>query len=226
MPMRDYSLPGSRPDHQMALTERQLLQAVVECARYVFNAAASSIFLVDAQTRELVFEAVAGDGADHLPGSRFPPSTGIVGWVAVSGEPTFVDDLAQSSHFDVTAARSTGYVPNSLMAAPLIRSGDCIGVLEVLDRATGSRGELADLDLLGLIGTQAAISLDLLVRARQAEGTGALTQGQADLVDRIREGLRLADASTAALATKMLSAVEEMLTGNGCPPGTAAAVLS
>jgi len=211
MPMRDYSLPNSRPDTEVALTERQLLQSVVECALYVFSAAASSVFLVDAQTSELIFEAVAGEGAGHLPGTRFPPGTGIVGWVATSTESMFVDDLAHSSLFDVEAAESTGYVPRNLMAAPLIVAGDCIGVIEVLDRGSAGRGPLTDLDLLGLLGTQAAISLDLLVRARRQAPPARLARDASALLGRIGRGLQNADADAAAVVLRLLATVDELL---------------
>lgn len=215
MPLLNYSLPESRPDGQMALTERQLLQSVVEIARHVFGAAASSVFLVDGASGELVFEAVAGHGADELPGTRFAPGTGIVGWVASSAEPMYVEDLAGSDTFAVNAARSTGYVPDSLMAAPLIRAGDCIGVLEVLDPVPGTRGGLADLDLLGLLSAQAAIGLDLLVRARRADPTfGAVSEDRSERLERIRARLAGADESTATLADKLLNTVEELLSAS------------
>ena len=52
---------------------RPLLQSVVEVARAIFGAKASSIFLLDEEADELVFEAVAGDGRRDAPrpsGSR------------------------------------------------------------------------------------------------------------------------------------------------------------
>ena len=39
---------------------RSLLQSIVEVARAIFDAKASSIFLLDEEADELVFEAVAG----------------------------------------------------------------------------------------------------------------------------------------------------------------------
>ena len=47
---------------------RELLQAIVEVARAIFGARASSVFLHDESTDELVFEAVAGEGAGELIG--------------------------------------------------------------------------------------------------------------------------------------------------------------
>ncbi|EST38782.1 hypothetical protein N566_05540 [Streptomycetaceae bacterium MP113-05] len=151
-----------------ASTERQLLQSVVRVARHAFGAAASSIFLVDTGTRELVFEAVSGKGDDTLVGSRFPAGTGIAGWVAASGQSMLIDDLRESEHFSGPAAASTGYVPDSIMAAPLFSDDRCIGVLEVLDRGADGVREMADVALLDLLADQAALSLELLTRLRSA----------------------------------------------------------
>ncbi|HZC29242.1 MAG TPA: GAF domain-containing protein, partial [Gaiellaceae bacterium] len=73
---------------------RRLLSSVVEVARAIFRAKASSIFLLDEQADELVFEAVAGEGADTLVGKRFPSSTGIAGWVLVTRQPLVIEDVA------------------------------------------------------------------------------------------------------------------------------------
>ena len=63
---------------------RELLQSIVEVARAIFSAQRSSIFLLDADADELVFEAVAGDSDQALIGTRFPSSTGIAGWTLVT----------------------------------------------------------------------------------------------------------------------------------------------
>jgi GAF domain-containing protein len=146
--------------------EHRLLQAVVEAARQAFGAAASSVFLVAPDTRELVFEAVAGEGGGTLIGTRFPPGTGIAGWVAASGQSMLVDDLRASRQFSPDAAASTGYIPDSILAAPLFSRDDCIGVLEVLDRGVYGAREMADIDLLDRLADLAAIGLELLTRLR------------------------------------------------------------
>src|SRR5215471_3713329 len=111
---------------------RALLHATVETARGIFHAKASSVFLLDEEADELVFEAVAGEGADTLVGKRFPSSTGVAGWVLVTRQPLVVDDLTKDTRFSREAAESTGYVPRGLMAVPLLAEYDAIGVLEVL----------------------------------------------------------------------------------------------
>ena len=57
-------------------TFRSLLQSVVEVARAIFGATASSIFLLDEETDELVFEAIAGYGADDAHRAALPVEHG------------------------------------------------------------------------------------------------------------------------------------------------------
>jgi GAF domain-containing protein len=157
---------------------RELLQALVEVARAIFRAKASSIFLLDEEADELVFEAVAGEGSDTLIGRRLPSSTGVAGWVLVTRQPLVIEDVLEDPRFGREAAESTGFVPKGLMAVPLLHEERALGVLEVLDRPQDSRFTLAEMELLGLFANQAAIALDLLQRARRAQ---AALEGSGDL---------------------------------------------
>ena len=186
---------------------RELLQATVEVARAIFKAKASSVFLLDEAADELVFEAVAGEGADTLVGQRFPSSTGVAGWVLVTRQPLVVDDLTKDTRFSREAAESTGYVPRGLMAVPLLAEDKVLGVLEVLDRPQSSAFTLAEMDLLGLFGNQAAIALELLQRARRAR---AALDGETELA---RFAARLEDApeETRAAGLELLRSLERLL---------------
>jgi GAF domain-containing protein len=158
---------------------RPLLQAIVDVARAILGARASTIMLLDDPAGELIFEAVAGEGED-LVGWRVPASEGIAGWVAQSREPLVIDDVTHDPRFDVEAARRTGYVPKGLLAVPLLHEDAVLGVLEVLDRPERSRFSLAEMDLLELFAAQAASALHLLLQARRTQAV--LTGAGDDLV--------------------------------------------
>jgi signal transduction protein with GAF and PtsI domain len=147
---------------------RALLQSIVEVARAIFAAKASSIFLLDEETDELVFEAVAGEGSDALVGTRIASSTGIAGWVLASRQPLVLEDVQNDPRFARDVAEKTGYVPKGLMAVPLLHDERALGVLQVLDRWQEERFSLQHMELLGLFASQAAIALDLLGHARRA----------------------------------------------------------
>jgi GAF domain-containing protein len=164
---------GSEESH------RALLEAIVEVARSIFGARASSILLLDEESEELVFEAVVGEGEDELLGMRFPAGKGIAGWVLATRTPLVIEDVRTDPRFAADIAEGTGYVPSGLMAAPLLHDEDALGVLEVLDRPERSLFSLQEMELLGLFANQASIAVDLMQRARQAERV--LASGDGDL---------------------------------------------
>lgn len=108
---------------------RGLLNAIVEVARSIFGARASSILLLDEEAEELVFEAVVGEGEDELLGMRFPAGKGIAGWVLATRTPIVIEDVQQDPRFASDVAEDTGYVPSGLMAAPLLHDEEALGVL-------------------------------------------------------------------------------------------------
>jgi GAF domain-containing protein len=189
-----------------------LLRSIVEVARAIFNARASSIFLLDEATDELVFEAVAGEGSEGLVGRRFPSSTGVAGWVLVTRQPMVLEDVERDPRFARDIAESTGYVPRGLMAVPLLHDERALGVLEVLDRPQQARFTLAEMDLLGLFANQAAIGLDLLARARRARA--ALEDGASSdlaVVARVAERLEQLEDPARSAALRLLADLEALL---------------
>ena len=192
---------------------RALLSSIVEVARAIFKAKASSIFLLDEATDELVFEAVAGEGSDTLVGRRFPSSTGIAGFVLVSRQPLVIEDVVRDPRFSRETAESTGFVPKGLMAVPLLHEERALGVLEVLDRPRDARFTLAEMELLGLFANEAAIALDLLQRARRA---GAALEGKGELavLARLAQALEARgaeDDGSREQALRLLEALENVL---------------
>jgi len=90
---------------------------------------------------------------------------------------------------------------------PLLAEDKVLGVLEVLDRPQSSAFTLAEMDLLGLFGNQAAIALELLQRARRAR---AALDGETELA---RFAARLEDApeETRAAGLELLRSLERLL---------------
>jgi GAF domain-containing protein len=192
---------------------RALLQSVVDVARAIFKAKASSILLLDTKTDELVFEAAADEASESLIGKRFPSSTGIAGFVLVSRQPLVIEDVLSDPRFSRETAESTGFVPKGLMAVPLLHEENALGVLEVLDRPRDARFTLAEMDLLGLFANQAAIALDLLQRARRAQ-SALVGEGDLAVLSRVAEALetrRDDEDGSRASALRLLAELERLL---------------
>jgi GAF domain-containing protein len=187
---------------------RTLLRSIVEVARAIFFARASSALLLDESANELVFEAVVGEGEESLLGRRFPAGTGVAGWVLATRTPLVLEDVERDPRFARHVAEDTGYVPQGLMAVPLLHDERALGVLEVLDRQ--SRFTLEEMELLGLFASQAAIALDLLQRARDAEAALA-GEGSLVVVARIAATLRGMSEESQPAAQRLLDALDEIL---------------
>ena len=196
---------GSEEQH------RTLLRAIVEVARAIFGAQASSIMLLDEETDELVFEAVAREEEQHLVGKRFPSSTGVAGWVLVTRQPLVLEDVQQDPRFAKGVAEDTGYVPKGLMAVPLLNEESVLGVLQVLDRPQRSRFSLQEMELLGLFANQAAIALDLLQRARRAEMLLEGGGGDAAVVARLASALDALEDKRREAGLRLLGALADLL---------------
>jgi len=179
----------------------RLLRSIVDVARAIFGAKASSIMLLDADTEELVFAAVSGEGERELVGRRFPASTGVAGWVLSSRTPLVIEDVQSDPRHARDFAEDTGYLPKGLMAVPLLDEEHALGVLQVLDRPQRSRFSLQEMELLGLFAGQAAIALGLLRSAQRAraalggDGDVAAVAGVASALDALEGPRRAAGVS-------------------------------
>ena len=186
---------------------RQLLQSIVEMTRAMFAAKACSIMRHDEATRELVFEAVAGEGADTLVGQRIPSNTGLAGWSLASEEPIAVADVSQDPRFARDVAESTGFVPTRITVYPLLSDERTLGVLNVLDQGASEHVGLADMDVLARIATHAAAVLSLVQSARAEEAAA----GTPSSVARIERELRAAGGPRRDAAEALLAALEALL---------------
>jgi tRNA A-37 threonylcarbamoyl transferase component Bud32 len=124
----------------------ELLEAIVRTTAGVFEAAAASIALVDAATGELVYQSSWGAGADEVVGMRLPPGQGLSGSVVASGEGLAIPDCRSDPRFAQAIAEKTGYVPHTMLLAPLRRDAEVIGILSVLDRRDGGSYGPKDLE--------------------------------------------------------------------------------
>jgi GAF domain-containing protein len=190
---------------------RSLLQSVVDVSRSIFGAKAASIFLLDEEADELVFEAVSGEGERSLVGMRIPSSTGIAGWTLVTRQPLVIEDLTQDPRHAREVAERSGYVPKGIMSVPLLVGERVLGVLQVLDRPQRPDFSLQEMELLGLFANQAAIALDLLQSSRRAKQVLDASGGDVAVVARVAAALDDLTEGDRARAMRLLEALEDVL---------------
>src|SRR6266508_2039494 len=173
-----------------------LLNSIVEAAARIFGAAAASILLVNEEEQMLEFKVAYGPSDRNLVGTKFPLDRGIAGYVVMTGQPIATSNVGQDARFNQEFAKSTGYVPDSILATPLLSEDRIIGVMEVLDKIDANSFGMQDMELLGMFAQQAAIAIDLSQQMENIER--ALTRG-------LR---RLVTADSSQDSTELLSILE------------------
>jgi len=177
-----------------------LLKSIVEAAAKIFGAAAASILLVREEQEALEFKVTTGESDHDLVGTMFPYDKGIAGYVFMTGMPIATSNVREDKRFNQDFAKSTGYVPNSILATPLISSDDRVmGVMEVLDKIDAKSFDMHDMELMGLFAQQAAMAIeqsqqidavqDSMVRALKRLAKADRTKESADIQSALDQSL-------------------------------------
>ena len=137
-----------------------LLQNILDSAVTILNCEAGSLFLVDEQTKELIFTVTVGPVAKDLLGQRIAHGSGIVGRAVTTRGPVIENDVKHSAGWRANEDEKTGFVTRALMAVPLQIKDNVMGVIEVINRRDGLPFVDEDQALLTAFAGQAAVALE------------------------------------------------------------------
>lgn len=135
-----------------------LLEMVVQTAAEVISAEAGSLFLLDTEANDLVFQAAVGPAAQAVKQFHVPLGHGIAGMVALTGQPMILANTGQDKRLAFDIASSVNYIPENMLCIPLFYDGHVIGALELLNKKEGSFTP-KDMDTLGLFAKIAAFAI-------------------------------------------------------------------
>lgn len=136
-----------------------LMTIIMEQATRAFGADRSTLYLHDADRREL-WTRVAQGLEDWPKELRVPDDHGLCGRVFQTRQSLCIADTTREQCFARRLAEQTGYLPHSMLIVPVMQaSRRCVGVLQVMDHRERCF-ENTDLPLLEAIAVQVAISLE------------------------------------------------------------------
>ncbi|MDP8217256.1 MAG: SpoIIE family protein phosphatase [Candidatus Theseobacter exili] len=139
---------------------QELLKIVMEIAKKVMNAEASSLLLVDEQNGRLYYEVALGDKAEEVKKLHLDIGQGIAGWVANEDKSLIVDDVSKDSRFCPDHDKTSGFKTRAVACVPLKTKRRIVGVLEAINPVDGKSFLSEDLRLLEVIGSQAAVAIE------------------------------------------------------------------
>jgi signal transduction histidine kinase len=136
-----------------------LLQRIVDAAQELTGSQAASLLLYDPQTLHLYFEAVTNAANDGMERTAVPAENSIAGWVFTRGEPLVVDNTGNDPRFFREVDLLTDFHTQSVLGVPLTTKDKTLGVIEAVNKLSGSFGE-EDVRLLQALASQAAVALE------------------------------------------------------------------
>lgn len=106
-----------------------LLHNSLQALARITNAKHGSIMLTEPDTGHLVSRAVLGEQVD-VGYTRFPPGTGIAGWVAQQKRPALVPDVSLDERWiTLPSGAASRSRQGAMIAVPLIAQNEMVGVL-------------------------------------------------------------------------------------------------
>jgi GAF domain-containing protein len=135
----------------------ELLALIMSSAAELLEARAGSLLLLDEGTGELVFKVATAD--PQLVGQRIPGDKGIAGQALQGRQPITIADTAADDRVNRQVDQATGTTTESLVAVPLLVKDRAIGVIEVMNRQTGSF-DADDEQLAVALAALAAVAID------------------------------------------------------------------
>jgi adenylate cyclase len=181
-----------------------LFPRLMEVVTKTLNADRSSIFLYDAETKELYSRVMQGNAIGEV---RFPSDRGIAGSVFTRGEAEIITaDAYNNSRFNQDVDRRTGYRTRNILCAPIRNKiHQVIGVTQVLNKHAGDF-DAEDLRLLEGLSLQAAAALENACMFEKAERQQREEAALLEVVSSIASETRLGPllARILAAATQLL----------------------
>lgn len=138
----------------------KLLQKIMKVSMDAVSAQASTVFLYNPDQDDLSFDVALGEQGDKLTKCRVKSGEGIVGSSAQNLEIINISDVHKDARFDKSWDEMTGFKTRSILAVPMIRRGELVGVLEVINKEGDEGFDQNDQELIAMIASQAAIAVE------------------------------------------------------------------
>jgi phosphoserine phosphatase RsbU/P len=166
---------------------QSLLAAIMEAAKTIMDAEASSLLMLDRATGELVITVPTGPAGAEISGARIPPGEGLGGWVVRQRSHLVVADVQQDPRFFGDLTRS-GFKTRNMICVPMKGpDGEITGVLQAINKRDGGIFTEADVPLFAALADHAAVAIETARLHKEALAKQRLDE-QLRLAREIQEG--------------------------------------
>ena len=116
-----------------SLELEEILGAIMDKMAQFFGPEKWSLLMVDDASGELYYAIAVGENAETLKGLRVPLGEGVAGWVAETGNPLIVPDVALDPHWSAFATKHPDLKIQSIACVPVRAGNKTLGVIQLLN---------------------------------------------------------------------------------------------
>jgi diguanylate cyclase (GGDEF)-like protein len=116
-----------------SLELEEILGAIMDKMAQFFGPERWSLLMVDDVSGELYYAIAVGENAESLKGLRVPLGEGVAGWVAATGNPLIVPDVALDPHWSAFAIKHPDLKIQSIACVPVRAGNKTLGVIQLLN---------------------------------------------------------------------------------------------
>jgi putative nucleotidyltransferase with HDIG domain len=125
----------------------------------LLQAEVGQLYLFDKERNELVLAYSQGNQTSRKQVRRFHPNNrNLAGWVALNQKPLLVEDFDSQDTFPVLS--SAGYERKTAISAPVLIREECIGVISLINRKTGTPFTNDEKTFLTTIASETAMAIN------------------------------------------------------------------
>ena len=141
-----------------SLELEEILGAIMDKMAQFFGPERWSMLMVDDKSGELYYAIAVGENAESLKGLRVPLGEGVAGWVASTGNPLVVPDVALDPHWSAFANKHPDLKIKSIACVPVRSGNKTLGVIQLLNSKLDLLSEYS-ISFLRILCDYAAIAI-------------------------------------------------------------------
>jgi diguanylate cyclase (GGDEF)-like protein len=141
-----------------SLELEEILGAIMDKMAQFFGPERWSLLMVDDVSGELYYAIAVGENAESLKGLRVPLGEGVAGWVAATGNPLIVPDVALDPHWSAFATKHPDLRIQSIACVPVRAGNKTLGVIQLLNSKLDLLSEYS-ISFLRILCDYAAIAI-------------------------------------------------------------------
>lgn len=141
-----------------SLELEEILGAIMDKMAQFFGPERWSMLMVDDKSNELYYAIAVGENTESLKGLRVPLGEGVAGWVASTGNPLVVPDVALDPHWSAFANKHPDLKIKSIACVPVRSGNKTLGVIQLLNSKLDLLSEYS-ISFLRILCDYAAIAI-------------------------------------------------------------------